>query len=89
MIAIVLAVFFASGFAALLYQVIWQRVLVMFSGADVYAATLIGLMIWRPEGLFGERELFQRKSRKPEAPKGPDDPPKLIDERPASAEGLS
>ena len=35
------AVFFASGFAALLYQVIWQRLLVIFSGADVYSATLI------------------------------------------------
>jgi predicted membrane-bound spermidine synthase len=40
-IPLVFAVFFASGFAALLYQVIWQRVLVIFSGADVYAATLI------------------------------------------------
>jgi branched-chain amino acid transport system permease protein len=28
----------------------------------IYAAVLIGLMILRPEGLFGERELFQRKS---------------------------
>lgn len=36
-----LAVFFTSGFAALLYQVIWQRMLVIFSGADVYSATLI------------------------------------------------
>src|SRR5438067_3035369 len=34
-------VFFASGFAALLYQVIWQRLLVFFSGADVYSVTLI------------------------------------------------
>src|SRR5205814_8192298 len=34
-------VFFVSGFAALLYQVIWQRLLVFFSGADVYAVTLI------------------------------------------------
>src|SRR5947209_20277595 len=34
-------VFFISGFAALLYQVIWQRLLVFFSGADVYAVTLI------------------------------------------------
>src|SRR5438876_94230 len=33
-------VFFISGFAALLYQVIWQRLLVFFSGADVYAVTL-------------------------------------------------
>jgi spermidine synthase len=34
-------VFFASGFAALLYQVIWQRILAIFSGADVYSATII------------------------------------------------
>jgi predicted membrane-bound spermidine synthase len=33
--------FFLSGFAALLYQVSWQRMLVIFSGADVYSATLI------------------------------------------------
>ena len=35
------SVFFLSGFAALLYQVCWQRMLVIFSGADVYSATLI------------------------------------------------
>ena len=40
-LAVVLAVFFTSGFAALLYQVVWQRMLAMFSGADVYSATLI------------------------------------------------
>ena len=34
-------VFFASGFAALLYQVIWQRLLVFFSGTDVHSVTLI------------------------------------------------
>src|SRR5438477_6605225 len=34
-------VFFVSGFAALLYQVIWQRLLVFFSGADVYAVQVI------------------------------------------------
>src|SRR5438067_12334368 len=34
-------VFFVSGFAALLYQVIWQRLLVFFSGAAVYAVTLV------------------------------------------------
>src|SRR5437763_8382608 len=38
---IAFVVFFASGFAALLYQVIWQRLLVFFSGADVYSVTLI------------------------------------------------
>jgi len=30
-----MAVFFASGFAALLYQMIWQRLLTLFGGADV------------------------------------------------------
>lgn len=34
-------VFFLSGFAAVLYQVIWQRLLVFFSGADVYSITII------------------------------------------------
>lgn len=33
--------FFLSGFTALLYQVVWQRLLSLFSGADVYAATII------------------------------------------------
>ncbi|MGQ0732019.1 MAG: fused MFS/spermidine synthase [Acidobacteriota bacterium] len=36
-----LIVFFLSGFAALLYQVVWQRLLVVFSGADVYSVTII------------------------------------------------
>jgi spermidine synthase len=36
-----LAAFFLSGFAALLYQVTWQRMLVIFSGADVYSATMV------------------------------------------------
>jgi spermidine synthase len=35
------AAFFSSGFAALLYQVIWQRLLVLFSGADLYSVTII------------------------------------------------
>ena len=34
-------IFFLSGFAALVYQVIWQRLLVVFSGADVYSATIV------------------------------------------------
>ena len=38
---VTLVVFFLSGFAALLYQVIWQRLLVIFSGADVYSITII------------------------------------------------
>jgi spermidine synthase len=32
--------FFASGFAALLYQVIWQRMLTLFSGTDLYSITV-------------------------------------------------
>jgi spermidine synthase len=36
-----LAIYFSSGFAALLYQVIWQRMLAIFSGADLYATTTI------------------------------------------------
>jgi branched-chain amino acid transport system permease protein len=30
----------------------------------IYSAVLIALMIWRPEGLLGERELFFKRSRK-------------------------
>lgn len=41
MFPLALVVFCASGFAALLYQVIWQRLLAIFSGADVYSATII------------------------------------------------
>jgi predicted membrane-bound spermidine synthase len=40
-LALLLGVFFASGFAALLYQVIWQRLLALFSGADVFSATIV------------------------------------------------
>jgi len=36
----VLLLFFASGFAALLYQTIWQRLLGFFSGVDVYSVTI-------------------------------------------------
>ena len=39
--AAALAAFFLSGFAALVYQVVWQRMLVAFSGADVYSSTVI------------------------------------------------
>ena len=41
MIPLCSVAFFASGFAALLYQVIWQRMLVIFSGADLYSVTII------------------------------------------------
>jgi spermidine synthase len=40
-LGLVFLLFFVSGFAALLYQVIWQRMLAFFSGADVYSVTLI------------------------------------------------
>jgi predicted membrane-bound spermidine synthase len=40
-LAVVLGVFFASGFAALLYQVVWQRLLALFSGADVFSVTIV------------------------------------------------
>lgn len=36
-----LLLFFASGFVALLYQVIWQRLLGHITGLDLYAVTLI------------------------------------------------
>ena len=39
--AAALVVFFFSGFAALLYQITWQRLLAIFSGADVYSATMV------------------------------------------------
>ena len=39
--AAVFALFFISGFAALLYQIIWQRVLTTFSGADVFSVTIV------------------------------------------------
>ena len=38
---VLLPLFFASGFAALLYQMIWQRLLTLFGGADVYSVTII------------------------------------------------
>ena len=41
MIPISAGIFFTSGVAALLYQVIWQRLLALFSGADLYSVTII------------------------------------------------
>src|SRR5207244_7350345 len=59
-------VFFVSGFAALLYQVIWQRLLVFFSGADVYAVTLIVTTFMAGLGLgnFGGGYVADRFSRR-------------------------
>ncbi|HEY0963220.1 MAG TPA: hypothetical protein VGE69_12780 [Pseudomonadales bacterium] len=36
-----LAIYFLSGFSALLYQVVWHRLLAIFSGSDLYATTTI------------------------------------------------
>jgi spermidine synthase len=36
-----LSIYFLSGFSALLYQVVWQRMLAIFSGSDLYATTMI------------------------------------------------
>ena len=41
MLAIGALLFFVSGFAALQYQVVWQRLLGLFSGADIQSATII------------------------------------------------
>jgi predicted membrane-bound spermidine synthase len=38
---LVASLFFISGFAALVYQVAWQRLLVVFAGGDVTAVTII------------------------------------------------
>ena len=40
-VVILLALFFLSGFAALLYQVIWQRLLVFYTGSDTVSISLI------------------------------------------------
>jgi predicted membrane-bound spermidine synthase len=40
-LAVLSAGFFASGFAALLYQVIWQRMLGLFAGSDAVTAALV------------------------------------------------
>ncbi|MCU0866931.1 MAG: fused MFS/spermidine synthase [Planctomycetes bacterium] len=40
-LSVAISVFFLSGFAALTYQVVWQRLLIVFAGGDVHAVTLI------------------------------------------------
>ena len=52
------AVFFTSGFAALLYQVIWQRLLVLFSGADLYSVTIIVASFMGGMGVYLSRSIF-------------------------------
>lgn len=41
LVAMFLAMYFLSGFSALLYQVVWHRMLAIFSGSDLYATTTI------------------------------------------------
>jgi predicted membrane-bound spermidine synthase len=38
---LVLPIFCLSGLAALMYQVVWQRMLTIYSGADVHSATIV------------------------------------------------
>src|SRR5215471_10367944 len=38
---VLLAIFFASGFAALIYQIIWQRALFTIFGTNVEAVTVV------------------------------------------------
>jgi hypothetical protein len=40
-LGLVLLLFLLTGFAALLYQIIWKRLLGFFSGTDVYSVTII------------------------------------------------
>jgi spermidine synthase len=40
-LSLLYALFFLSGFAALLYQVIWQRLLVFYTGSDTVSISLI------------------------------------------------
>jgi spermidine synthase len=40
-LAVIVSIFFLSGFSALLYQVAWQRMLGLFSGSDVRSATIV------------------------------------------------
>ncbi len=38
---VLLVIFFVSGFTALLYQVVWQRMLGLFSGSDVRSVSIV------------------------------------------------
>jgi predicted membrane-bound spermidine synthase len=40
-LALLTGAYFLSGFSALLYQVVWQRLLGLFSGSDVRSATIV------------------------------------------------
>jgi spermidine synthase len=66
MLVSVLAAFFASGFAALLYQIVWQRMLGIFSGADVQSATIViaAFMACLGSSSLGGGHLADRVSRR-------------------------
>lgn len=49
----VLVLFLLSGFAALIYQVAWQRMLVVFAGGDVYSITIVVAAFMTGLGLGG------------------------------------
>lgn len=52
----------------------------------VYAMVLVALMILRPEGLLGERELFQKRVAKPKPPAPPSRASKTPADAPATVE---
>ncbi len=58
--------FFLSGFAALLYQVIWQRILTLFSGVDAQSVsiTVAAYMLGMGTGSMCGGVLSERISRK-------------------------
>jgi predicted membrane-bound spermidine synthase len=59
------AVFLASGFSALIYQIVWQRLLGVFAGSDVHSATIIvaAFMVGLGCGSFAGACLSDRLSR--------------------------
>lgn len=59
-------VFVLSGAAALLYQIVWQRLLVFFSGSDVYSSTLViaSFMAGLGVGHLSGGYLADRRSRR-------------------------
>jgi MFS family permease len=59
-------VFFLSGLAALIYQIVWQRLLVFFSGSDVYSSTLVvaAFMAGLGVGHLAGGHLADRSSRR-------------------------
>lgn len=61
-----LAIFFVSGATALVYQVAWQRMLVIFSGADIHAATIVvaAFMAGLGCGSLGGGQMADRVSRR-------------------------